>query len=166
MALRSPQWGRGSWLLCLFVFYGPVNPMGSCRAGSVYLGTPLLVRLNSKRLTSIVHVLSPETDNCPSWISGRERMTIENISRSISTKECCRPQRGSNPRPPGLQLNPHPTEPPRPEAGYFTLVCGLCAICCGLFALPFGVIGRLCSVIVALPGHLYYILWSLARVQK
>ena len=57
--------------------------------------------LSSKRLTSIVHILSPETDNCPSWISGRERMTVENISWSISTKECCRPRRGSNPRPPG-----------------------------------------------------------------
>ena len=57
----------------------------------------------SKRLTSIVHILSPETDNCPSWISGRERMTVENISWSISTKECCRPRRGLNPRPPGLQ---------------------------------------------------------------
>ena len=50
--------------------------------------------LSSKRLTSIVHILSPETDNCPSWISGRERMTVENISWSISTKECCRPRRG------------------------------------------------------------------------
>ena len=49
---------------------------------------------SSKRLTSIVHILSPETDNCPSWISGRERMTVENISWSISTKECCRPRRG------------------------------------------------------------------------
>ena len=58
---------------------------------------------SSKRLTSIVHSLSPETDNCPSWISGRERMTVENISWSISTKECCRPRRGLNPRPPGLQ---------------------------------------------------------------
>ena len=29
-------------------------------------------------------------------------MTIENISRSISTKECCGPQQGLNPRPPGL----------------------------------------------------------------
>ena len=56
-----------------------------------------------KRLTSIVHILSPETDNSPSWISGRERMTVENISWSISTKECCRPRRGLNPRPPGLQ---------------------------------------------------------------
>ena len=23
-----------------------------------------------------MHILSPETDNCPSWISGRERMTV------------------------------------------------------------------------------------------
>ena len=50
-----------------------------------------------------MHILSPETDNCPSWISGKERMTVENISWSISTKECCRPRRGLNPRPPGLQ---------------------------------------------------------------
>ena len=50
-----------------------------------------------------MHILSPETDNCPSWISGRERMTVENISWSISTKECCRPRWGLNPRPPGLQ---------------------------------------------------------------
>ena len=58
---------------------------------------------SSKRLTSIVHILSPETDNCPSWISGRERMTVENISWSNSTKECSRPRRGLNPWPPGLQ---------------------------------------------------------------
>ena len=50
-----------------------------------------------------MHILSPETDNCPSWISGRDRMTVENISWSISTKECCRPRRWLNPRPPGLQ---------------------------------------------------------------
>ena len=39
--------------------------------------------LSSKRLTSIVHILSPETDNCPSWISGRERMT--NYPSSLMT---------------------------------------------------------------------------------
>ena len=50
-----------------------------------------------------MHILSPKTDNCPSWISGRERMTVENISWSVSTKECCRPRRGLNPWPPGLQ---------------------------------------------------------------
>ena len=55
-----------------------------------------------------MHILLPETDNCPSWISGRERMTVENISWSISTKECCRPRRGLNPRPPGLQSDGAP----------------------------------------------------------
>ena len=90
----------------LFVlrFYGPVNPMVSCRARSLYLTTRLLGRLSPlSGLTSIVHILSPETDYCPSWISGRERMTVENISWSISTKECCRPRQGLNPRPPGPQ---------------------------------------------------------------
>ena len=92
---------------CLFVlrFYGPVNPMGSCRARSVYLTRRLLGRQSSMRLASIVHILSPETDNCPSWISRRERMIVENISWSISTKECCRPRLGLNPWPSGLQLD-------------------------------------------------------------
>ena len=96
-------WTLIVWRVFVLKFYGPVNPMGSCRARSVYLTTRLLGRQSSKRLTSIVHILSPEADNCPSWISGRDRMTVENISWSISTKECCRPRRGSNPRPPGLQ---------------------------------------------------------------
>ena len=61
------------------------------------------VMSSAKRLTSIMHILLPETDNCHSWISGRERMTVENISWSVSTKECCRPWRGLNPRPPCLQ---------------------------------------------------------------
>ena len=34
------------------------------------------------------------------------------------------------------------------------LVCDLCTVCLGLCALPLGVTGRLCSVFVALPGHL------------
>ena len=78
--------------------------------------------LSSKRLTSIVHTLSPETDNCPSWISGRERMTVENISWSFSTKECCRPRRGLNPRPSGLQSNAHQTEPPRPAHTLYSIL--------------------------------------------
>ena len=72
------------WFLFVLRFYGSVNQMGSCQAGSVYLTSLLL-----SRLASVVQILSPETDNCPSWISGKERMTIENISWSISTKECC-----------------------------------------------------------------------------
>ena len=35
---------------------------------------------SSKQLTSIVHILLPEADNCLSWINQRERMTVENIS--------------------------------------------------------------------------------------
>ena len=41
-----------------------------------------------------MHILLPDTDNCPSWISSRERITTENISWSISTKECCWPSWG------------------------------------------------------------------------
>ena len=70
--------------------------------------------LSSKRLTSIVHILSPETDNCPSWISGRERMTVENISWSISTKECCRPRRGRTRDLLVSSRTAHRTEPLRP----------------------------------------------------
>ena len=62
-----------------------------------------------------MHILSPETDNCPSWISGRKRMTVENISWSISTKEYCRPRQELNPRPPVSSRTAHPTEPPRPR---------------------------------------------------
>ena len=62
--------------VCLFVlrFYGPVNPVGSCRARSVYLTTLLLgILSHSKRLTCIVHILSPETDKClPESADGRE----------------------------------------------------------------------------------------------
>ena len=49
---------------------------------------------SSKWWTSIVHILLPEIDNNPSWISRRERLTIENISWSISMKECCQPDIG------------------------------------------------------------------------
>ena len=35
----------GEFFFCVLWFYGPVNPMGSCRARSVYLTTRLLGRL-------------------------------------------------------------------------------------------------------------------------
>ena len=91
------------WFVCVEVLR-PRQPNGvMSSAVSLPNHTFTGQALSSKRLTSIVHIPSPETDNCPSWISGRERMTVENISWSISTKECCRPRRGLNPRPPGLQ---------------------------------------------------------------
>ena len=63
-----------------------------------------------------MHILSQVTDNFPSWISGWERMTIEKISWSISTKECCRTG-ASNSRPPNHQSSVHPTELPSPADG-------------------------------------------------
>ena len=91
------------WVFCVEVLR-PSQPIGvMSSAVSLPNHTFTGQAWSSKWLTSIVHILSPETGNCPSWISGRERMTVENISWSISTKECCRPRRGLNPRPPGLQ---------------------------------------------------------------
>ena len=52
-----------------------------------------------------MNILPLETANCPSW-SGRGRMTVENLSRSISTKEWCRTA-VSIPRAPDHQLNAH-----------------------------------------------------------
>ena len=93
--------------VCLFVCVEVLQPSqpNGVMSSAVSLPNHTLTgqACSSKRLTSIVHSLSPETDNCPSWISRRERMTVENISWSISTKECCRPRRGLNPQPPGLQ---------------------------------------------------------------
>ena len=45
---RVPCPGQCHCVVDLFVlgFYGPVNPMGSCRARSVYLTTRLLGRLS------------------------------------------------------------------------------------------------------------------------
>ena len=40
----------------------------------------------------------------------------------------------------------------------FVFLCSIACMLCDVFALPLGVIGRLCSVIVALPGHLLYYL--------
>ena len=59
-------------------------------------------------------------------------MTVENISWSISSKECCRPRRGLNPRPPGLQSD---------GASNWATEAGLTSTCARAFAnnwqLPF-----------------------------
>ena len=68
-----------------------------------------------------MHTLSQVADNCPSWISGRERMTVEKISWSISTKECCR-ARAANSRSPDHQLSAHPTELTSPAFPYENLL--------------------------------------------
>ena len=67
--------------------------------------------LSSKWLTNIEHILSSETDNCPSW-----QLKGENDCRNmINFHERMLPtQRGSNLQPPDHQSDKHPTEQPRP----------------------------------------------------
>ena len=103
--LICPSWIQIGFLV-LFVcveVLRPSQPNGVMSSAVSLPNHTFTGQASSKYLTSIVHSLPPETDNCPSWISGRERMTVDNISWSISTKECCRPRQGLNPRPPGLQ---------------------------------------------------------------
>ena len=73
---------NGSWLI-VWRFYGPVDPLGSWRAQSVYLTILILGRRSTlSNISVLVHILSPEADNWASWISGRKRKAIENISWS------------------------------------------------------------------------------------
>ena len=58
-----------------------------------------------------MHIISQVTDKFPSWISGRERMTIEKISWSISMKEWCRTG-AAKLRPPNHQSGTYLTELP------------------------------------------------------
>ena len=79
MSLGQPTYTRTT--VDLFIFcWAQSTQRGHVEPGHIYLTILLLGRLSPS--TSIVHILLPETDNCPSWISGRERMTTENISWS------------------------------------------------------------------------------------
>ena len=71
----------------LFVCFGVLRPsqhyLSYFWAGQ-FTYPHFLGRLIHKWLTSTVHILSPETDNCPSWISGRERMTPQkNVAPAV-----------------------------------------------------------------------------------
>ena len=96
-------------VVVVLVFYGPSTQFRSFQLWSVNLSTLLLDKPPRQ-----VYILSPATDNCPSWISGRERMTVEITLWPASTKECCR-MWGSNPRPSAYQADADPTALPRPS---------------------------------------------------
>ena len=89
--------------ICLLEFYDPANTVKVMLSWSVH---------------QYLCTLSPVTDNCPSWISGRERMTVENILWSISMEECCQTLLGSNLPLPDHQSDVHLTEP---SASLFTI---------------------------------------------
>ena len=60
-----------------------------------------------------MHILSPVTDNCSSWISGRRRMAVEMFSWPSLHERMCRTW-GSNSGPLACQANSLPIELPRP----------------------------------------------------
>ena len=84
------------FFLSVLRFYGPVNPVGTCRVWSVYGTKPQF------------------------FLGRRKRMIVENISWSIPMNECCQTRWGSNMWPPDLQWGEHPTEPMRLALEFYT----------------------------------------------
>ena len=84
--------GKFFLFVCVHVFW-PSQPNGVMQSEVSVVPNHTFTGQSSNGLTSTVHILSPETENCPSWISWGERMTKENISWSTSIKECCWPGR-------------------------------------------------------------------------
>ena len=71
---------RKIWLagwLVVFVVYGPSTHFRPFRARSVNLATLFPRQASNAVYQYLVPFLSPVTDNCPSWISGRVRMVVE-----------------------------------------------------------------------------------------
>ena len=67
-----------------------------------------------------MHILSPVTDNCSSWISGRGRMAVEMFSWPNLHERMCRTW-GSNSGPLACQANSLPIELPRLMFWYVTI---------------------------------------------
>ena len=62
----------------------------------------------------LVSILAPVTDNCPSWISRRERMVVEMFSwPNLNERMFCQTW-GSNPQLSAYLADMHPIELPRP----------------------------------------------------
>ena len=98
--------------------HGPSRPNGVMSSVVSLPSHTFTEQASSKQLTSIVHILSPETDNFPSWISRKESMTVGNISRSNLHKKML-----SNPQPPHHQSDAYPSEPPRPATSRSPVGC-------------------------------------------
>ena len=68
-----------------------------------------------------MHILSPVTDNCSSWISRRGRMAVEMFSWPSLHERMCRTW-GSNSGPLACQANSLPIEPPCPGINWFASI--------------------------------------------
>ena len=100
-------------VLVWFLFYGPSTHFRSFRAQSVNLATLFLGKPPRQFYQYLVHILSPVTDNCSSWISGRGRMAVEMFSWPNLHERICRTW-GSNSGPLACQANSLSIELPRP----------------------------------------------------
>ena len=101
--------------MCLFVlrFYGPVNPMGSCRVRSVYLTTHLLGRLSPLSVNQHCAHSSARNWQLP-FLNQREGENDRRKYFMINLHERMLPTLA------GVELTTscrmaHPTEPPRPQ---------------------------------------------------
>ena len=101
-------------------FYDPDNPIGSCRAWSLQPTLQLGRLCPLSGLPVLCKFFLQKTDNCPSWISGRETMTIENISWSNLHEKLLPDPAVSNPQPSFHQSDANLTELPRPATVVIT----------------------------------------------
>ena len=102
-----------SFSLFDFYFYCYSIHFRIFRARSVNLATLFLSKPPRQFYQYLVHILSPVTDNCSSWISGRGRMAVEIFSWPSLHERMCRTW-GSNSGPLACQANILPIELPRP----------------------------------------------------
>ena len=117
------------------MFYGPSTHFRSFRARSVNRATLFLGKPPRQLPISL-----PITDNCPSWISGRERMVVEFFSLpNLNERMFCRAW-GSNPRLSAYKADAHPIELPRPAVTSWYLFNATSVYC-----LYFNVIPRFVS---------------------
>ena len=96
------------WLL----FYCPSTHFRSFRARLVTL-TILFLGKPHRQFTSLLHILSPVTDNCSCGFSGRGRMAVKFFSWPSLHKRMCR-MWGSNSGSLACQADMLPIELPRP----------------------------------------------------
>ena len=133
-ALFSP--GTAHKRLFVLRFYGPVNPMGPCRARSVYLTTHLLARFNQYCAHSFARNWQLPFLNQRKGENDRRKYFMINLHERMlptSTGDWTRDLLVSS-------RTAHPTKPPRPARpinGYCSQTSLILTYICSLSLLPF-----------------------------
>ena len=95
-------------------FYGPINPMGSCLAWSVYLTTLLLGRFSPLSVYKYCAHSFARNWQLPFLNQWKEQNDHRKYFMVNLHKRILPVRRWSNPQPPDHQSDTHPTESPRP----------------------------------------------------